>query len=108
MPIPLNIKNRIIQIGTNNTPDDLARALFNQGVTGIPNSDTDGIIQRYLISQGFTITNQIIRGIRYILSTDNDYFLVPRSIAILVIRFNAYDYPKLLDPSIEPPKVIPA
>lgn len=106
MPIALTIKTKITQIGTNNTPNDLARALKNQGITGIPNSDTDGIIQRYLISQGFDVTNEIIRGIKYILSTDNDVFLLPRSIAIFVILFNNYAYPALLDPSVQQPKVV--
>jgi len=102
MPISQAIRNRIQTIGERNTPDDLARSLYLQGVTGIPNSDTDGIVQRYLLSQNLATAGQIARGIKY-LANDGDTFLLPRSIAILIIMFNNYRYPKLLDPGVVDP-----
>lgn len=98
MAISQAIRNRIKTVGDRNTPEDIERALFQQGVTGIPNSDTDGIVQRYLQAQGFATTRQYARGIKYLTSDDFDVFVLPRSIAVFIIMFNLYRYPRIIDP----------
>ena len=98
MAISQAIRNRIKTIGDRNTPDDIERALFTQGIKGIPNDDTNGIVQRYLQAQGFATTKQYARGIKYLTSDDFDVFILPRSIAVFIIMFNLARYPRIIDP----------
>lgn len=96
MAIAQNIRNRIAILGQN-TPAQLEQLCFNNNVIGIPNSDTDGIIQRALQFYGLTVTGQIARFIRYLDNTE--YILLPRSLAIFIIRFDGRCYPRIIDPA---------
>ena len=78
-------------------PAQLEQMCLNNGVTAIPNSDTEGIIQRVLTTvYGLTITGQIARGIKYLDATE--YILLPRTLAVFIFLFNLGKYPRLIDP----------
>lgn len=98
MAISQAIRNRINTFGNRNTPDDIARFLFTNGIKGIPNDDDNGILQRYLQAQGFATTRQYARGIKYYTSDDFDMFILPRSIGVFILLFNMSRYPKIIDP----------
>ena len=101
MPVSQLAKARLFLLGDRATPDGLALFLFTQGIRAVPNSDTDGIIQRYLASIGVTTVRQVIRGLRLISQDDDDATFILRSIAILVYRFNNRAYPRLEEPTAE-------
>lgn len=96
MAISQAIKNRIILLGQN-TPEELERLCFNNGIKAIQNSDTDGIIQRVLLFYGLNPTGQYCRYIKYLDNTE--YVLLPRSIAIFILRFDRGCYPRVIDPA---------
>lgn len=100
MAISALIRARLDLLGNRVTPDDIERSLFTDGVKGIPGNDVNGILQRYIQSRGFLTTNQIARGIKYTTTDDFDVYVLPRSIAVFIIMFNAYRYVRLLDPSV--------
>lgn len=96
MAIMQAIRNRIALLGER-TPAELERLCFNNDIKAIPGSDTDGIIQRVLRFYNLNPTGQIARYIRYL--DDTEYILLPRSIAIFIIRFNMRFYPRIIDPA---------
>ena len=98
MPILQAVKNRIATIAAASpTPARIATFLAANNIVAIPNSDTDGILQRYLVSQGIDVTNQYVRGYEYLTSADNDIFKMPRCVSIFIYLFNQRRYPQLIE-----------